>query len=203
MAGFSLAEALLSHVYRLHLELERECEQHQVSQTTSPLEQASGSSTSNGLSDAQRQRINSTVSEICIAITILQGLTLCSRPSKRITQRKSSLELLLQIVLSDYCTQLLPPILVPATLTPQVRTSRPLRPQMRLSRYPQASPSICSCASSSTVLSRKNAFPTWVAFTRSFNYRTNVRTQSQPPPVHLSACQRQMQQRWQREAVTL
>jgi len=102
-AGFSLAQVLLSHVFRLHQELQRENE----------------SSLHQNLSEAQKQRVHHTISEMCISITILQGLTLLSPPSRRITQRKSSLELLLQVVLSDYCTQLLPPLLVSTeALTP-------------------------------------------------------------------------------------
>lgn len=110
-AGYSLAEVLLGHVYRLHLELER-------AQETNATSESSGSSSKQqafAMSEVQQNRIRSTTSEICIAITILQGLTLCSRATQRITSRKASLELLLQIVLADYCTQLLPPILIPAT----------------------------------------------------------------------------------------
>lgn len=122
-AGYSLAEVLLAHIHRLHLDLERENEICKASQQHSSQDYgllASASSSrlgSHGATDVQRQRVHGTVSEMCIAITILQGLTLCSKVSKRITQRKSALELLLQIVLSDYCTQLLPPILSPNTPT--------------------------------------------------------------------------------------
>ncbi|SPO28424.1 related to Don3 interacting protein [Ustilago trichophora] len=134
-AGFSLAEVLLAHVYRLHLELERECESNK---TLSEAESGSSHTldsvnvqglglgvssptyriSSSAVSGTQGQRIHTNVSEICIAITILQGLTLCSKPSKRITSRKSALELLLAIILADYCTQLLPPILCPSPPTP-------------------------------------------------------------------------------------
>ncbi|SPO29450.1 related to Don3 interacting protein [Ustilago trichophora] len=134
-AGFSLAEVLLAHVYRLHLELERECELNKTSSEASSSSSHTLDSakvqglglgissptypvSSNTMSDTQRQRIHTNVSEICIAITILQGLALCSKSSKRITSRKSALELLLAIVLADYCTQLLPPILCPTPLTP-------------------------------------------------------------------------------------
>ena len=134
-AGYSLTEVLLAHVYRLHLDLERENELCKASASSSSHANVQGlglervatsptyrSNTSHGVSDVQRQRVHSTVSEICIAITILQGLTLCSKASKRITQRKSALELLLQIVLAEYCTHLLPPILCPnpasSALTP-------------------------------------------------------------------------------------
>lgn len=138
-AGFSLAEALMALVYRLHLDLQREHEL-QTTHASSSLYAATDSAPpldglgiqmsraqnrnsrvpASSMSEAQLQRLHATVSEICIAITILQGLTLCSTASKRIMRRKSSLELLLQIVLADYCTQLLPPILVPASqaLTP-------------------------------------------------------------------------------------
>ncbi|SJX64245.1 Don3 interacting protein [Sporisorium reilianum f. sp. reilianum] len=148
-AGYSLAEVLLAHVYRLHLDLEREnevCKASEVSLLPSGssysldsssskvqglgLEPAASSArlrtnASHGMSDVQRQRVHSSVSEICIAITILQGLTLCSRASKRITQRKSALELLLQIVLAEYCTHLLPPILCPTPASPALTPTTP------------------------------------------------------------------------------
>lgn len=144
-AGFSLAEVLLAHVYRLHLELERFNEQekatHREQRAPSSAWLPSGAEQQlpdeHSMSEAQRQRIHSTVSEMCIAITLLQGLTLCSKASKRILQRKSSLELLLHIVLSDYCTQLLPPILCPtaatasasaSTLTPSTPSFAPSTP---------------------------------------------------------------------------
>ena len=120
-AGSSLAEVLVAHVYRLHLELERENESDhsraEASGSSSTLDgkvRGLGLHIASAVSGPQRQRIHSAVSEMCISITILQGLTLCSQSSKRITSRKSSLELLLAIVLADYCTQLLPPTLCPA-----------------------------------------------------------------------------------------
>ncbi|KAJ1024970.1 hypothetical protein NDA18_004256 [Ustilago nuda] len=119
-AGYNLAEVLLGHVYRLHLELERADEANKA-----PLSNGSSSQQQTcATSEAQQLRIRSTTSEICIAITILQGLTLCSRATQRISSRKSCLELLLQIVLADYCTQLLPPILIPAATS----TTRPATP---------------------------------------------------------------------------
>ncbi|CDS00248.1 hypothetical protein [Sporisorium scitamineum] len=149
-AGYSLAEVLLAHVYRLHLDLERENELCKASEISlmplgSSLSLDSSSSAkvqglgiepavssphlrtnaSHGMSDVQRQRVLSTVSEICIAITILQGLTLCSKASKRITQRKSTLELLLQIVLAEYCTHLLPPVLCPTPASPALTPTTP------------------------------------------------------------------------------
>lgn len=151
-AGFSLAEVLLAHVYRLHLDLERLNEAYgvqEVSQSSrvrdSETSRVQGlgldlppseytSSGKRSITDVQRQRIHSAVSEICIAITILQGLTLCSKSSKRITCRKSSLELLLAIVLSDYCTKLLPPILFPST--PATSTLTPTSPGFPLPQSP-------------------------------------------------------------------
>ncbi|GAC74917.1 hypothetical protein PANT_13c00061 [Moesziomyces antarcticus T-34] len=138
-AGFSLAEALMALVYRLHLDLHREHELQATHASSSLYAATDAARPLDGLgiqmskahnkqakmsvrsmSEAQHQRLHATVSELCIAITILQGLTLCSTASKRIMRRKSSLELLLQIVLADYCTQLLPPVLMPASqaLTP-------------------------------------------------------------------------------------
>ncbi|SPC62998.1 related to Don3 interacting protein [Ustilago sp. UG-2017b] len=119
-AGYNLAEVLLGHVYRLHLELERADEANNAPLSNGSSSQQQTSATS----EAQQLRIRSTTSEICIAITILQGLTLCSRATQRISSRKSCLELLLQIVLADYCTQLLPPILIPAA-TPTTRPATP------------------------------------------------------------------------------
>ncbi|KAJ9474194.1 hypothetical protein PHBOTO_004252 [Pseudozyma hubeiensis] len=166
-AGYSLAEVLLAHVYRLHLDLERENELNQVSQepttsasisrdlstSSSKLQglglgvaspsQTHGRASPHAMPEVQRQRVHSTVSEICIAITILQGLTLCSKATRRITQRKSALELLLQIVLADYCTQLLPPILSPSSLSPT-------NASFALPHSPATPTSISSSSSSST-----------------------------------------------------
>ncbi|SNX85740.1 related to Don3 interacting protein [Melanopsichium pennsylvanicum] len=111
-AGFNLTQVLLAHVYRMHLELERENES-----IRSSIMAASGCASI--ITESLRQRVHLSVSEVCISIAILQGLTLCSGSNKRIASRKSSLELLLCIVLADYCTQLLPCILCPASpLTP-------------------------------------------------------------------------------------
>uniref|UniRef100_V5ENT7 Uncharacterized protein n=1 Tax=Kalmanozyma brasiliensis (strain GHG001) TaxID=1365824 RepID=V5ENT7_KALBG len=122
-AGYSLAEVLLAYVYRLHLDLERENELCTASQASS-----TPTGSSHTVSDVQRQRVHLTVTELCMSITILQGLTLCSKISKGITQRKSSLELLLAITLSDYCTQLLPPILSPSSPTSSSFTALPDSP---------------------------------------------------------------------------
>ncbi|TKY89642.1 hypothetical protein EX895_001427 [Sporisorium graminicola] len=167
-AGYSLAEVLLAHVYRLHLDLERENEVCKASEVSMP----SGSScsldshstnlqglglepavcspklhpnASHAMSDVQRQRVHLIVSEICIAITILQGLTLCSKASKRITQRKSALELLLQIALAEYCTSLLPPILCP---TPASAALTPTSPSFALPHSPSTPTNSSSFSSS-------------------------------------------------------
>lgn len=173
-AGYSLAEVLLAHVYRLHRDLEHEnevCQAYELSITRSArshsvdaqrhssskvhgleleadvLSPHAGHTSPHTMPEMQRQRVHSAVSEICIAITILQGLTLCSKATKRITQRKSALELLLQIVLADYCTQLLPPILSPSTLP---STS----PTFDLSHSP-ATPTSKTSSSPSTLASKK------------------------------------------------
>jgi hypothetical protein len=116
VSGYNLADVLISHLYRLHLDLVREDQlYHDV---TLGMDAGASLTEQDGqglwLGEAQRQLLHYTVAEIGVSITILQGLTLCTAAAKRIMQRKSSVELLLQIVLADYCLRLLPPVVAPA-----------------------------------------------------------------------------------------
>ncbi|PWY96921.1 hypothetical protein BCV70DRAFT_101874 [Testicularia cyperi] len=154
VAGYNLAEVLLSLIFRLHLDLIREDQSLRAATTaassgtrktsssqssTSQYGTTGGSNAGLGLgldlgsprsssmepslSPQQRQRLQQTVTETCIAITILQGLTLCNSATSRIMQRKSSLELLLSVVLGEYCIGVLPPLLVQQCSAPNTPTT--------------------------------------------------------------------------------